>query len=71
MIILPIVWVKNMVEDVEWICLKRADQLYLVKIVFIMHNKCSQAYIALNSVIRSHNEQRIIIYGDFSLHKEG
>ena len=33
--------------------LKMAEQSYLVKIVLIMHNKYSQAYIARNSVNRS------------------
>ena len=52
MIILPIVRVKNMVENVDWIFLKMADQSFLVKLVLIMHNKCSQAHIAHNSVNR-------------------
>ena len=42
MIILPIMWVKNTVKNVCWIFLKTADQSYLVKIVLIMQNKCSQ-----------------------------
>ena len=49
--------VENTVEKVYWIFLKTADQSYLVKIFLIMHNKCSQAYIAHNSVNRSHAEQ--------------
>ena len=42
MIILKTETVKNMVENVVWIFLKTADQSYLVKIVLIVHNKCSQ-----------------------------
>ena len=34
-----------------------SDRSYLVKIVFIMHNKCSQADIAHNTVNRSKAEQ--------------
>ena len=34
-----------------------ADQSYLVKIVLIIHNKCSQADIAHNTVNRSKAEQ--------------
>ena len=34
-----------------------ADQSYLVKIVLIMHNKCSHADIAHNSVNRSDAKQ--------------
>ena len=48
MIILPIVRVKNMLENVDWNNLMMADKSYLVKIVLIMHNKCSQADIAHN-----------------------
>ena len=58
MIILPIVWVKNTIENVDWIFLKTGDQSYLAKIVLIMHNKCSQADLAQNSVNLSHAEQR-------------
>ena len=58
MTILPIVGVKNVVEDVKFIFLKTADQSYLVKLVLIMHNKCSQADIAHNSVNHSHAVQR-------------
>ena len=43
MIILTIMRIKNTVENVDWIFIKMADQLYLVKIVLIMHNKCSKA----------------------------
>ena len=35
-----------------------ADQSYLVKIVIIMHNKCSQADLALSYVNRSKAELR-------------
>ena len=35
-----------------------AEQSYFVKIVLIMHNKCSQADIAHNYVNRSKAEQR-------------
>ena len=54
MVILPIVRVKNRVENVDWIFPNTADQSYLDKIVIIMHNKCSQADIANKSVNRSH-----------------
>ena len=60
MIILPIEWVKNTVENVVWIFLKMTDQLYLIKYVLIMHNKCSQADIAHNYDNCSHNEQRTL-----------
>ena len=50
MIILPIVWVENTVEKVDFNFPKKADWSYLVKIVLIMHNKSSQGDIALNSV---------------------
>ena len=50
--------IKNTAENVDWISPKMADQSHLVKIVVIMHNKCSQADTAHNSVKRSHNEQR-------------
>ena len=46
MIILPIMRIKNADENVDWIFLKMADQSYLIKIVSIMHNKCSRADIA-------------------------
>ena len=36
-IILPIMRIKNTVENVDWIFLKMADQSYLVKIILIMH----------------------------------
>ena len=58
MIILPIVCVKNTVENVDWIFLTTTNQSYLVKIVLIMYNKCSQADIAHNFVNRSHAAQR-------------
>ena len=45
-IILPIMRIKNTVENTDWIFMKLADQSYFVKIVLIMHNKCSQADIA-------------------------
>ena len=35
-----------------------ADQSYLDKIILTMHNKCSDADIAGNSVNHSNNEQR-------------
>ena len=50
MIILLIVWVENTVENEDWVFPKMVDQSYLVKIVLIMLNKCSQADIAHNSV---------------------
>ena len=46
--------IKNTVMQ---IFMKIADQSYLVKIVLILHHKCSQADIAHNSVNRSHSEQ--------------
>ena len=57
-IILPIVRVKNNVENLDWFFLNKAEASFLVKLVLIMRRKCSQAYIAHNSVNRSHNEQR-------------
>ena len=57
-IIIAIMRVKNTVENVNRLFLKIADQSYLVKIVLIERNKCSQADIAHNSVNRSHPEQR-------------
>ena len=39
-----------------WIFPLAVDQSYFVKIVIIMHNKCSQADIAHNCVNRSHTE---------------
>ena len=56
MIIPPIELVKNTVEYVDHIYQMMADQSYLVKLVLIKHNKCSQANIAHNSVICSHAE---------------
>ena len=58
-IFLPMMGIKNLVENVDWIFLKTTDQPYciLVKIVLIMHNKYSQAYIAHNSVYHSYPEQ--------------
>ena len=44
--------IQNSVENVDWIFLKMADQSYLVNIVLIMHNKCSQADIAHKSKSR-------------------
>ena len=38
--------IKSTVENVGWIFLNIADQSYLVKIVLIRHNKCSEADIA-------------------------
>ena len=35
-------------RNIDWIFPKTADQSYLVKIVLIMHNNCSQAVIADN-----------------------
>ena len=58
MIILSIVCVKNTVENVNFIILQMADKPYLVKIVLIMHNKCSLTDIAHNSANHSHAEQR-------------
>ena len=58
---LSIVWVKNTVENVDWIFPKTVDQSDLVKIVLIVHNKCSQADIAQNFVNRSHAEQHVRI----------
>ena len=55
-IILPIMTIKKL-ENVDWIFLDVADQSYLVKIVIIVQNKCSQADMRHNSVNRSHNEQ--------------
>ena len=57
MIILPIVCIKNTVGNLDCIFPKTSDQSYLVKIVLIMHNKCSQADITHNSVNCSHAEQ--------------
>ena len=57
-IMLPILQIKNTVQNVDWIFLKMADQSYFVKIVLIVHHKSSQADIAHNSVNRSNNEQR-------------
>ena len=52
--ILPIMRVyKNTLEKVDLIFLKTAHQSCLVKTDFIVHNKCSQADIAHNSVNRS------------------
>ena len=51
--ILRIGSVKNTVENVDWIVLKAADQSYLVKIVFIMHTKCSQS--SLLCTLNVHN----------------
>ena len=49
--------VKNTVEYADFIFQKMAHQSYFVKIVLIMHNKCSPANIAHNSVNRSHHER--------------
>ena len=57
-ITLLIMRIKKTVQNVDLIFLKMADQSYLVKIVIIMHNKCSQADIVHKSVNRSNNEQR-------------
>ena len=62
MIIVPNVWVKNTVENVDRIFLKTEDESYLIKIVLIMHNKCSEADTSHNSVTRSHAEQRTQTY---------
>ena len=53
--------IKNTVENLDWIFLKMADQSFLVKIVLIMHNKCSQADIAHNYVYFSEAEQRTLL----------
>ena len=57
-IIQPIVKIKNTVENIDQTFLKMADQSYSVKIVLIMHNKCSWADIAHNYVNCSTAEQR-------------
>ena len=56
MIILPIVWVENTIENVDWIVTKTTDQSHLVIIVLIMLNKCLQTDVAHNSVDRLHTE---------------
>ena len=58
-IIIPIILVKNKVENTDWIFPLTADPSYLVRIVLIMHIKCSQADIAHNYVNRKHPEQHI------------
>ena len=52
--------IKNTVENVDLTFLKMADQSCLVKIVLIMHNKCSKAGIAHNFANRSTAEQRTL-----------
>ena len=44
-IILPIMRIKNIVKNVDWIFLKMTDQSYFANIVLIMRNKCSLADI--------------------------
>ena len=61
-IILPIMRVKNTVENLDLIFLNMADESYFVKIVLIIHHKCSQTDTAHNSVNRSDNEQRTLTY---------
>ena len=56
-IIQPIMRAKNTVDNLDRIFPKMADHSYLVKIVLIIHHKCSQADITYNSVIRAHTEQ--------------
>ena len=56
-IILPIIGVKNAVENIDSILMNIAGQSHLVKIIVILHNKCSLADIAHNSCNRSHPEQ--------------
>ena len=51
-------WTKNTVENLDLNFLKTADEPFYVKIVLIVHNKCSQADIAHNYVSRSKVEQR-------------
>ena len=57
-IILPIMRIKTIVKNVDWIFLKMTDQSYFANIVLIMHNKCSQANIARNCVNLSKALQR-------------
>ena len=49
-IILPLMRVKNITENVDFILQKQADESYLVKIILIMHNKGSHSDIAHNCV---------------------
>ena len=50
--------IKNTVENVDSIFLQVVDQSYLVKIVLIINNKCSQSGIAHVYANRSKAEQR-------------
>ena len=57
MIMLPITWIKNTVENVDLIFLKITEQSYFIKIILTWCSECSQADIAVNFVNHSHAEK--------------